>query len=97
MRRIVKKINSTKAERIFYEILKKNHIPFDHRVVVLGREVDFLIGNIAVEIGDHSQDTLKNKNLLEGGYHLLFITNKELYDSPLKVEQHVLKNWIKQK
>jgi very-short-patch-repair endonuclease len=95
MRKNIEKKKSTKAERIFYEILKKNHIPFKHRVVIEGREVDFLIDNIAIEIGDHSQDTLKNKRVIESGYNLLFITNKELYESPDKVEQHLKKNWTK--
>lgn len=85
----------TKAERRFFEILKKHHIKFSTKVRISGKEVDFLIGDIAVEIGDHSQDPLKNKVLGEAGYSLLFITNKELRDQPEKVERHLLINWLK--
>jgi len=94
MRKIIEKKNSTKAERIFYEILKKNHIPFKYSVVIEGREIDFLIGSVAVEIGNHSQDPLKNKGLIEAGYSLLFITNEELYNFPEKVERHLKTNWL---
>lgn len=89
----VSKQNSTKAERRFIEILKRNHISYKFREKVLGREVDFLIGKIAIEIGNHSQDPLKNKGIIESGYSLLFITNKELQTSPLDVEQNLLTNW----
>ena len=85
----------TKAERIFGEILKRNRIPFRAKVVVQGREIDFLLREkIAVEIGNHSQDKLKNKLLLESGLSLLFISNKELYESPSLVEKHLLENWL---
>lgn len=36
--------NSTKAERRFAEILKRNHIPFRAKVRIKKREIDFLIG-----------------------------------------------------
>lgn len=84
----------TKAERRFAEILKRNHISFRAKVRICGREVDFLLGKIAVEIGDHSQDPLKNKALGEAGYSLLFITNKQLRDNPKEVERHLLDNWL---
>ena len=93
MRRNIHKKNSTKAERIFHEILKRNHIPFKHRVKIKGREVDFLIDNIAVEIGDHSQDPAKNKGIIESGLHLLHISNQDLYNRRESVEKHFLKNW----
>ena len=95
MRVKIDKKHFTKAERIFVEILKRNHIPFQAKVKIGGREIDFLINDIAVEIGNHSQDPNKNKVIIESGWSLLFITNKELYESPLKVENHVIKNWIK--
>lgn len=94
MRKTLDKKHFTKPERIFWEILKRNKIRFETKVKVSGREIDFLIGKVAVEIGNHSQDILKNKNILENGYHLLFITNDELYDSPETVESHLLTNWI---
>ena len=94
MRRILKK-HSTKAERIIYEILKKHHIPFKFRWMVKGREVDFLIGNIVIEIQDHRQDTSKNKMILENGYSLLHLTNQEIYRNCEKIEKQIL-NWTKQ-
>lgn len=95
MRAILDTKHFTKAERRFFEILKKHHIQFSSKVRISGKEVDFLIGDIAVEIGDHSQDVSKNTVLAEAGYSLLFITNKELRNDPEKVERHLLTNWIK--
>jgi len=93
MRVSLTKKHNTKAERIFGEILKKNHISFRAKVQIKGREVDFLIGKIAVEIGNHDQNKLKNKFILESGYSILFLTNREIYDSPEKVEVLLLK-WL---
>ena len=95
MRKLLDKKHFTKPERIFGEILKRNHIPFQTKIKIEGREIDFLIGKVAVEIGNHSQDTLKNKSILENGYHLHFITNEELYSNPEIVEELLLRNWIK--
>lgn len=94
MRKNLDKKHFTKPERIFGEILKKNHILFLTKVKIEGREIDFLIGKVAIEIGNHSQDVEKNSRILENGYHLLFITNSELYDNPELVERHLLDNWI---
>lgn len=94
MRKNLDKIHFTKPERIFGEILKRNHILFQTKVKIKGREVDFLIGLVAIEIGNHSQDIVKNSSILENGYHLLFITNAELYDHPDLVEFNLLKNWL---
>ena len=92
MRRILKK-HSTKPERIVYEVLKKNHIPFKFRWVLKGREVDFLIGKYILEIGDHKQDSEKNKMLLEEGYQVLQLSNKQIYDKRYKLESFLLK-WL---
>ena len=79
MRRILKK-HSTKPERIVYEILKRNHIPFKFRWMIKGQEVDFLIyDKFVLEIGDHKQSVEKNRYLLESGYHLKQISNQEVY------------------
>jgi len=95
MRKNLDKKHFTKPERIFGEILKRNHIEFQTKIKIEGREVDFLIGLIAIEIGNHSQDVEKNSRILENGYHLLFITNQELYSNPKLVETDLLTNWIK--
>lgn len=94
MRALIHKRSSTKAERRFAEILKKNHIAFRFRELIAGREVDFIIGKIAIEIGDHSQNVLKNKGIIEAGYSLMFITNKELRESSHAVEENLLNNWL---
>jgi len=90
----IHKCSSTKSERRFSEILKKLRVPFKHRVILFGREVDFLIGNTAIEIGDHSQDVSKNRKLLEGGYSLIFFSNRQLREEPEKVEKHIINNWL---
>ena len=90
MRVLFDKIHYTKAERIFGEILKRNHIPFRSKVMIEGREVDFLIGKLVVEIGNHAQDKRKNKLIIESGYSPIFISNRNLYDSPLQVEKQLV-------
>jgi very-short-patch-repair endonuclease len=90
MRVLFDKKHYTKAERIFGEILKRNHLPFRSKVIIEGREVDFLIGNLVIEIGNHSQDKEKNKLIIEAGYSMLFISNTKLYNFPFEVEKHLL-------
>ena len=92
MRPLLDKKHYTKAERIFGEILKRNHIRFSSKVMIKGREVDFLIGKLVVEIGNHSQDKHKNKLIIESDYSMLFISNRQLYNSPSLVEEHLLTN-----
>jgi len=70
------------------EILKKNHIPFKAKVVVKGREVDFLLGlkfQYAVDIDGHDQDGAKNVHLVRAGYIPIHFSNQEilLYDKEL--------------
>lgn len=77
MRRILKH-NSTKPERIVYEALKELNIPFKHRWIVQGREVDFIFGNIALEIDGHEQDTEKNRILAESGFTPIHLHNSEI-------------------
>ncbi len=64
------KKNSTKAERVFAEVLKTLKIPFTHRVIIGGREVDFLLPNkVCIEIDGHNQDFTKNEILIEKRLH----------------------------
>lgn len=82
MRTLLLKKNSTKAERIVAEMLKREHIPFKHRIIINGREYDFLIGkHLIIEIGNHI--TLKDKNIeiLNLGYDLLDFSNEEIVGS----------------
>ena len=81
MRRQIKKItkgHSTKSERKFMEMLKKLHIPFRYKVEVRGREVDFIIGNLAVEIDGHPQSKSKNEMLAQAGYDILHLNSWEI-------------------
>jgi len=78
MRRIVKKY-STKPERILYEVLKELHIPFKHRWLVGGREIDFVIfDNVCIEIDGHEQDGEKNAKLVKAGYIPIHLHNSEV-------------------
>jgi len=78
MRRLFKK-HSTKQERIFYEALKDLHIPFKHRWLIGGREIDFIIfDNICIEIDGHEQDGDKNAMLVEKGYLPIHLHNSEI-------------------
>jgi len=72
--------NSTKAERKFYELLKASKIPFRHRWLIGGREVDFLVGKYAIEIDSHAQDVEKNKMLVREGYVPLHIKSGDIGD-----------------
>lgn len=74
----LKKGRSTKAERRFAEILKTNHIPFRAKVIVNGREVDFLIGKNAIDIDGHDQDPSKNVHLVKAGYVPIHFSNREI-------------------
>lgn len=68
----------TKAERRFVRRLQEQHIPFKAKIKVNGREVDFVIGNKAIDIDGHSQDVKKNKMLFNSGYIPIHINNSQL-------------------
>lgn len=80
----VSKDNSTKPERIVYEVLKELHIPFRHRWLINGREVDFIFGNVALEIDGHDQDGEKNRILAEAGYIPIHLHNSEITHEKVK-------------
>ena len=68
--------NSTKSERRLIEVFKELQIPFKHRWLLLNYEVDFLIGNIVIEVdGKKKQSVEKNKTLLEAGYNVIRLHN----------------------
>ena len=83
-KRIRKELNklknghSTKSERIFSEILKRNHIPFQTKIKVGGKEIDFLIGKYAIEIDSHPQKVEKNWKLIELGYNPIHFNSWEI-------------------
>ncbi len=78
MRYNIDKKKSTKPERIFYEVLKELHIPFKHRWIIQNREIDFVVGNYAIEIDGHEQDTTKNEVLASLGYIPIHLHNSEI-------------------
>ena len=84
------KRNSTKAERRVVEILKEYRIPFRAKAKIGKLEVDFLIGNVALEIDGHKQDGEKNHKLVEAGYIPIHLTNEEVKDD------NKLRNRLKQ-
>jgi len=78
MRHNISKRHSTKGERIVYEVLKDLHIPFRHRWLVNGREVDFIFWDVALEINGHEQDAHRNQLLAEAGYRPIHVSNSEI-------------------
>lgn len=78
MRYNLTKQNSTRTERIVYEALKEMKVPFKHRWIISGREIDFIIGKYALEINGHKQDTDKNELLVPLGYIPIHVHNSEV-------------------
>lgn len=85
------KRKSTKAERIFSEILKRNKIAFRTKIRIKGREIDFLIEEYAIEIDGHDQLSSKNHLLIDLGYTPLHYSNQEIYANPLEVEKSIIR------
>lgn len=83
MRYNVLRKKSTKYERIFYECLKELKIPFKHRWIIHGREVDFIINRYAIEIDGHEQDGYKNTILVQNGYIPIHLLNSEITKSKI--------------
>ena len=93
MRNNLEKKHNTKPERILGRLLQENKITFRSKVLVEGREVDFIIGNVAIEIDGHEQDVIKNNTLVELGYTPLHFSNTEIYNNRLQVI-NIIKNVI---
>ena len=83
---------STSAERRFAELLKRNHIPFQTKVKINNKEVDFLIGKYAVEISGHQQDTDKNVMLAKAGFVPIHFHNTEVNN---KLNDYEFSKWCK--
>lgn len=90
MRVQIRKRSSTKAERIFSEILKSNHIPFKHRQIIGRREVDFIVGRYAIEIDGHEQSSIRNDWLIKKGYVPIHYNNKALLKNRSVVEESII-------
>lgn len=91
MRYSLTKKHSTKPERIFYELLKELKIPFRHRWIIDGREVDFIVGKYAIEIDGHKQNSHKNIGLFKAGYIPIHFNNQQIIKDKLKI-----KTWLEQ-
>lgn len=89
MRHNISKKNSTKGERIVYEALKELHIPFKHRWLLNGLEIDFLFWDVALEINGHGQDIYRNQVIAASGYRPIHVKNKDV------TKQHII-NLIKE-
>ena len=89
MRILLNKRSSTKAERIFSEILKKNHIPFKYSIIIEGKEIDFLIGKLAIEIDGHDQDDRRNGWLIGLGLTPVHYSNHLLLNHRSDVEEDI--------
>ncbi len=81
MRYNVLKRHSTKCERIVYELLKELKIPFKHRWIIGGHEIDFLIGKYILEINGHEQVGSRNHKLAELGYVPIHFQNSEIINN----------------
>lgn len=79
--------HSTKAERRFAEILKKNHIPFKTKVIVNKREIDFLVGKYAIDIDGHDQARGKNEMLVCAGLIPIHFSNREIKSNAYKFSE----------
>lgn len=90
MRVTLHRRTSTKTERIFAEILKRNHIPFDYSVSIHGREIDFIVDNYAIEIDGHLQDPIKNKSLIDEGFIPIHYTTHALRHNRYQVELDII-------
>ena len=78
MRNELTRGHSTKAERRFAERLRRSRIPFRAKVLIGGREVDFVIGTYAIDIDGHPQDVAKNVMLVREGYTPIHLYNHEV-------------------
>jgi very-short-patch-repair endonuclease len=91
MRYNISKNRSTKAERIVYELLKELKIPFKHRWIIDGCEIDFVIGKHLLEIDGHLQDSSKNNKMFQKGYIPIHFTNQEIITNRKNIKQ-----WLEQ-
>jgi len=78
MRINLDKKHFTRSERKFGRMLQELHIPFETKILINGRETDFLIKRYAIDIDGHPQNTDKNVYLAKAGYIPLHFYNKEI-------------------
>ena len=91
MRINLTKKHNTKAERILGRLLQENRIELKKKVKIKNREIDFLIGKLAIEISGHSQNEKKNEELISLGYIPIHFHNQDIYTDKLKVLNQIKK------
>ena len=83
--------HSSKPERKLADMLIRNKIPFKFREVIAGKEVDFVIGRVIVEVDGRihrrkvAKDISKNEMLVGLGYIPLHFSAKEINQDIQKV------------
>lgn len=80
----------TKPERILIRLLQESRIQFKTKQKILGREVDFLIGKLIIELDGHPQDVNKNNELVILGYTPIHFSNEEIYKNRRKVADKII-------
>jgi very-short-patch-repair endonuclease len=85
MRHNLSKKHSTKPERIFHEVLKELNIPFKHRWLIHGLEVDFLLWDkVCIDLDGHPQNGERNHRLASYGYTPVHLANSEVSKENIK-------------
>ena len=80
----ITKKHSTKPERKLADMLIRNKIPFKFREIIEGRECDFVIGRVIVEVDGRihrqkiAKDISKNEILVGLGYIPLHFSAKQI-------------------
>ncbi len=76
-------------------MLQESRLPFRMKVIINGREADFLVGStLIVEVGNHPGENDKNKIFLEAGYDLLDFSNDELREQKALVINKIKKFYV---
>ncbi len=79
----LQKKNSTKSERKIAEILKRNRIKFLAKHKINGREVDFIVGKVVLEVDGNVHKHIvpeREKMLWDSGYIPIHISIDEIYE-----------------
>ena len=91
----ITKKHSTRPERQLADVLIRNKIPFEFRKIIGGREVDFVLGRVIVEVdGVHhlrriANEKKKNDLLARLGYIPLHFTAKEVKTNAQQVFREI--------
>lgn len=80
----------TRPERILARLLNEHRISFKTKIKIGIYEVDFLIGNLAIELDGHEQSVIKNQYLANAGYTPWHFSNHEVYEDRNHVLQQIV-------